>query len=445
MSMTLVVPELEPSLDALEEAVSRFQEAHLDHLSAREELALAGRLEVLRRRLDAGTDRAAGHLDRSAAFSLDGHKSAKGALKAIGRLSGREAHGRIQTSRALRHLPLVEAAYARGEIPTAHVRAVARTVSNPRVAEHVAGADAIFAHRGAVLGFDDFVAMLREWEALADADGADQSAEESHERRRASLVESAINGSWSLEGSFGAFQGSAMAEIWDRYETAELHADWAKARERFGNDARVEHLARTPAQRRADALFEIFRRSGATPVDARSPEPLVNIVIDQRTFDEQLRRSAGDDVGVDPNEDLDSRRCHTVDGTPLHPGDVLAAALVGHVRRVVVDSEANVIDLGRRRRLFTGAGRDAVMLQAALRSPGGLGCLWPGCDGRGRCLQADHRQPAGVGGPTNVDNSEAFCGFHNRIKERGYRAVRESDGTFTIHRPDGSGPITPAV
>ena len=58
---------------------------------------------------DAGTDRTAGHLDRSAAFSSDGHKTAKGALKAIGRLSGSEAHGRVQTSRSGPHHRSIEA------------------------------------------------------------------------------------------------------------------------------------------------------------------------------------------------------------------------------------------------------------------------------------------------------------------------------------------------
>jgi hypothetical protein len=54
---------------------------------------------------------------------------------------------------------------------------------------------------------------------------------------------------------------------------------------------------------------------------------------------------------------------------------VLAAALTGHVRRVVFDVAGVVIDLGRRSRLFTGSSRDAVML-------GDRWCLWPGCDQR---------------------------------------------------------------
>jgi hypothetical protein len=443
MTDTFEPPDLDAALACLEHAVEQVQAASLDGLSPADELALVSRLEVLRRRLDHGTDAVAGHLDRSAAFSLDGHKTAKGALKAIGRLPGSEAHGRVQTSRALPRLPLVEAAYAKGRIPTEHVRAIARTVSNPRVAEWVPDADAIFARHATTLGYDDFVAALRQWEALADADGADQASEQSHERRKASLLESGIDGSFHLDGSFGALQGAAMAEIFERYETAELHADWAAAREVHGDEARIEHLARTPAQRRADALFEIFRRAEAS--DGASPVPLVNIVVDQDTFDDAVRRAAGVEVPTDPNEDLDGRRCHTLDGTPIRPAEALAAAMVGHVRRVVLDGAGTVIDLGRRQRLFTGSARDAAFLQALLRTPGGLGCLWPGCDGRGRCLQVDHRDPAGRGGPTDTSNSDAYCGFHNRIKERGFRPVRAPDGTWTIHRPDGEGPITPAA
>lgn len=418
-SEPVVVSEVDAAVGALGEAVERFASVDLDALTAYEQLALVRRVEVLRRRLDAGTDRLSGHVDRTAAFSLDGHRSVKGALKAIGRLSGAEALGRARTARALRQLPLVEAAYVRGAVPTEHVRALARTVSNPRVAEHVAGADAIFAEQAATLGYDDFVAFLREWERTADADGADQSAEESHERRRFDLIESAITGTFLIGGVCGALQGAVMAEVLERYERAELEADWAEARARYGDDARVEHLARTPAQRRADALFEIFRRAGSTPADARSPEPLVNVVIDWDTWCEELRRAAGEDVVVDPNESVQGRRCHSVDGTALHPGDVVAAALVGHVRRVVVDGAGNVIDLGRRRRLFTGSSRDAALLQALLRGPGGLRCLWPGCDGRGRCLQVDHRAPARNEGRTDVANSDAYCGSHGTAARRG--------------------------
>ncbi|HEX4903503.1 MAG TPA: DUF222 domain-containing protein [Acidimicrobiales bacterium] len=445
MSLTIVRPDLEVALDSLAESIEEVLTADLGQLSAAEELALVGRLEQLRRRLDAGTDRAADHLDRSAAFSHDGHRSAKAALKAIGRLPGSEALGRVRTARALRVLPLVEAAYRAGDIPVAHARLIGTVAANPRMAQHLPGADPIFRDAATTLGYDDFAAAIREWERLADADGADQSADETHERRKASLHRSQINGSYSLDGSFGAAQGSVIEEIWDRYERAELLADWAAARALHGTETRHEHLDRTPAQRRADALYAIFVRAASTPADAHTPAPLVNIVIDQRCFDEQLRRAAGEEVSVDPNDDLPSRRCHSLNGTPLHPGDVLAAALVGHVRRVVVDAAGTVIDLGRKRRLFTGSARDAALLQALLRTPGGLRCLWPGCDARGGNLQIDHREPVRRDGPTDVSNSDAYCGFHNRTKEHGFRPERRADGTWVIHRPHGGGPITPSV
>ncbi len=443
MTDTMEAIGRDAAMDALEAAIGLVQSDTLDGLLPEEELALVGRLEVLRRRLDHGTDRFAAQLDASAAFSLDGHRTAKGALQAIGRLSGSEAHGRVQSARALRRLPLVEAAYAAGRIPTDHVRAIARTVANPRVAEWVPGADPIFAHHASVLGHDDFLAALRQWEALADVDGADHRSEGSHERRTASMHRSAIDGSFRLEADHGALQGAAMAEIFERFETAELHADWAAARAEHGDDARVEHLARTPAQRRADTLFEIFRRAAST--DGTSPQPLVNIVVDQQTFEDELRRASGVPLDVDPNADLDDRRCHTLDGTQLRPAEAVAAALIGHVRRVVLDGAGTVIDLGRRRRLFTGSSRDAAFLQALLRGPGGSRCLWPGCDGRGGCLQVDHREPAGRDGPTDLANADVYCGFHNRIKERGFRPVRAPDGTWTIHRPGRGGPITPPV
>ena len=113
--------------------------------------------------------------------------------------------------------------------------------------------------------------------------------------------------------------------------------------------------------------------------------------------------------------------------------------------RVVVDAAGNVIDLGRKRRLYTGSSREAAMLQELLQSPGGLSCGWPGCSSRGLCLQVDHRVPAARGGPTDVSNADGRCGAHNRIKERGFRPVQNEDGSWTIFRPGDGGPITPAA
>lgn len=105
-------------LDRLGSVVTELQQVEMDEMAPAAQLQFVRDLEVLRRRLDHGTDRATGLLDASAAFSLDGHRNARDAVKHLGRLSGGEALGRTQTIRALRLLPVVAEAYTTGRIPT---------------------------------------------------------------------------------------------------------------------------------------------------------------------------------------------------------------------------------------------------------------------------------------------------------------------------------------
>jgi hypothetical protein len=234
-----------------------------------------------------------------------------------------------------------------------------------------------------------------------------------------------------------------LNRILTQFEDAEFQADWDEAKQRLGTQPRLEQLERSAGQRRADALLAIFRRAASTPADARSPEPLVNIVMTQEAFEAELARLAGGQPSVDPS-DVDAHRCHTDLGERIPTSEALQAALLGYVRRVVVDSHSNVIDLGRRRRLFTGSAREAVELQNMLRGRTGVQCSWPGDRGHPFRQQADHREPAARGGPTDAANGDLYCGAHNRLKERGFRPVRLPGGGWTILRPDGR-PITASV
>ncbi|MGK2929288.1 MAG: DUF222 domain-containing protein [Acidimicrobiales bacterium] len=367
------------ALNRLATAVAEVQEVSFDTMAPAEQLRYVRLLEVARRRVEHGADRATGLLDASAAFSVDGHRNVRNAVKHLGRLSGSEALVRTQTIRALQLLPVVEAAYAAGRIPIAHIRLIARIAANPRVHEHLEAADPLFANRASVDAYDRFQSWMQQWQLLADPDGAERDDEINHAKRRVHLHDN-FDTSWSLDGQFGALQGATLAEVVDHYEQAEFEADWAWARQRYGDNARGADLPRTSEQRRADALVAMATAAASAPADGRRPEPSVHIVIDQKTFEAELRRACGEETDSDPNIDVDGRVCHTINGTPLHPTDALAAAMVGFVRRVVVDSSGTVIDLGRRRRLFTGSSRGAALLQAFLREPGGLRCFWPGCD-----------------------------------------------------------------
>ena len=133
--------------------------------------------------------------------------------------------------------------------------------------------------------------------------------------------------------------------------------------------------------------------------------------------------------------DLAHQRCRTTSGVPVDPADAVAASLIGRVRRVLLDADGVIIDLGRRSRTFTGSARDAALLQAALDSDGR--CLWPGC-GLHRC-QIDHTHDMG---PRRASppcrNAGPLCPRHNRWKTRGYRCWRDPTGAWHTYRPDGT-------
>lgn len=126
-------------------------------------------------------------------------------------------------------------------------------------------------------------------------------------------------------------------------------------------------------------------------------------------------------------------RCSTLDGTPVDPAEAVAHALLGHVRRVVIDRAGVVVDMGRCTRLFTGPRLLAVMIPQTT-------CYWPGCNVPVTHCQADHLEGfnSRTRGPTNPHNAGPACGRHNRLKEHGYTAHRDPNGHWHIHRPDGT-------
>ncbi|CAN5592160.1 hypothetical protein BH23ACT3_BH23ACT3_17460 [soil metagenome] len=267
------------------------------------------------------------------------------------------------------------------------------------------------------------------WEWLADPDGASRARDTIHHERNAHL--SNVGDEYHLTAKGGTGQGASMDAIFQAFCDAEFDRDWAECRERHGDDTCAALMARTPAQRRFDALHQIFlAAAAAAPERVSIPDPLVNIVVDQSTFDQYAAHAAGGPRPTPAPTTVRERRCETDEGVVLDPRDVVAAAVVGHVRRVVFDSAGVTINLGRKRRVFTGAARDAALLR-------GRRCLWPGC-GLPRSQLDHHDEWAEHGGGTDQSNTGPLCGRHNRWKHRGYRVHRNPDGTCTITRPDGT-------
>src|SRR5439155_8055526 len=187
-------------------------------------------------------------------------------------------------------------------------------------------------------------------------------------------------------------------------------ADWAQAKARVGEGVSGADLARTPAQRRADALVEMARRAGSVPAGARMPEPLFSVLVGYETF-------AG-------------RICELADGTVVAPGALVGWLGEGWVERVVFDGPDRVRNVGVGRRIFAGATRRAVEVRDRE-------CFHELCEVPAQDCEIDHVLPWSAGGPTGEDNGRPACGFttatgidHPSRRSGGGHAVRDPNSAL---------------
>ncbi len=449
------------ALDDLTASLDALAGAGVDPVDVRDAVTLVREMEVIARRVRSVQLTVAERIDRRGLHRHDGHASIKVFVRHNARLSDAEAGRRAAALRCLRSLPAVREAFASGRVGSCHLDRIARAHANPRVRTALAELDTDLAVLAARLPYLEFDRKLSNWVRLTDEDGTRDANDRNHHHRNATLLQDP-DLSWKLAARCGALTGARMRSILDAAIAAETALDWYKARAEHGDDTTAEHLPRTDAQRRFDALEHLFDLA-TTGLHAETGTTIdTSLVLDQRTFEREAARLAGatptardldpeptdhatathatgtgpQDGGTDADAgpDLDllvpGYRCHTATGHPLEPTEAVAAALLGHVRRVV-GADGVVIDLGRRTRLFTGPAR----LSATL---GHHHCYWPGCQVPLTRCQTDHLRPWATGGTTDPGNGAPACGRHNRLKEAGYTVHRSDDGRLHTHRPDGT-------
>ncbi len=231
---------------------------------------------------------------------------------------------------------------------------------------------------------------LAYWCQLADPDGTEDAAQAQVRARRLHLSQG-FEGSWFLDGVLDPISGSIVHKALERIDKELFDGDWAEAKARVGEGVCGADLARTPAPRRADALVEMARRSGAVPAGSRHPEPLFTVLVGYESF-------AG-------------RICELAEGTVISPGSLVPWLEHGWVERVVFDGPDRVVNVGARRRIFAGATRRSVEVRDRE-------CFHETCDEGAEHGQVDHVEPWATGGPTTDDNGRLACGFHNRLRHR---------------------------
>jgi hypothetical protein len=396
-------------------------------MSPAEREAALRELDRIRRQAEAAIGTFVNTVETAGAHLDDGHRSVAAWGRAAANWSNAETSRFARLGRAFRKMPLLQKEALAGDQGVAQMHSLASVAANPRVQEHLEGSEALLVEQARTQHHDDFQSILRRWESLADPDGAYRAHERAHERRNARL---SITGEtmW-LEAHGGNMNGTQIRQIFEQFKKAEWLADWEAGKARHGDQMRPELLDRTEPQRRFDTLLAIFRAAAGSGQTAG--DPTVNILIDQEQFEHQLATLAGDRPDpIDPATVLQHRNENAY-GDQLHPAHIVAAALIGHVRRVVLDGRGVIVNLGRRKRLFTGPLREAILFLQAR-------CTHPGCDQHGIDCQADHTLPFAHAGPTDADNAGPDCRHHNHFKNLGYTTVRDQQGRWHTYRPDGT-------
>jgi hypothetical protein len=282
-------------------------------------------------------------------------------------------------------MQLVAAAWAAGDIGAAHVDALIR-VKRPVTEEALARDEGILVDTARTMKFAEFATVVDYWEQHADQDGSDEAAEAKKAQRDVYLYPSP-NG-YLGEMRFDPIGGAIVSKELRRLEQELFEADWAEAKERLGRDPHVDDLARTPAQRRADAMIEMAVRSASTPAGASRPEPLFTVLIDYPT--------------------LFGRISQLEQGPVVSPGSLLSWLDTATFERIVFAPNKRA-ECSITSRFFTGATRRAIEVRD-------LQCQHEFCDRRAEECQIDHIVPYSQGGPTEQGNAQVLCGPHNRMR-----------------------------
>ncbi len=391
--------------------------------SVRDAATFLQELEIMARQVEATKALVVARVYSADLHRADGYVKVSSWARSVARLSTRQANDLSIAARLICEYPEVGRHYFAGTIAPDHVRRLGSLHQNKRVTAHLGEFMPLFLEWATTLDIDTFNSATLRWEQLTDADGTHRHSDLVHDDRDASIH--TFGDTTYMDAKVGNVQGALMHEVHDRFCQRELQADLAE-RDRLG----LDDLPRTARQRRADALHSIF--AAAADTLPSTVEPLVNIVIDGATYEAALRAIADDSplpsLSGTP-ETFPERRCDTVGGLSIDPISAVTLSLLGQVRRVVMGTSSTVIDLGRRSRLFTGSSREVIFLR-------GRRCIWPGCGSPH--TQIDHLQPWSEGGTTSPANGAPLCPRHNRLKNEGYTTVRRTDGSISVHRPDGA-------
>jgi hypothetical protein len=385
-------------MSTLRSGLDELREAELRFLSDGE---LEERIDEIARAsgvLEAERCRTVAEIERRGIPASSGHLSITSWVEHRTHTSWSEAARQVRTARALEAMPVVREALYEGDVsPSAVGQLVAAREANPG---EFAMAEETLVDAARTLPPRDLRRAVAHWSDTVDADAASRADRERFDRRGLHVsptFEGMVRVDGSLDPETGQTLISALRSVTDA---------WA----RNGSED-----ARSPAQRRCDALGEIARQwlDHRDRPEVAGERPHLTVTLD-----------------LDALEGRTGRRCDLDEGGSISPSAARRVACDASVARVITRGRSEPLDVGRRTRVVPTGLRRAVVARDRE-------CRFPGCDRPSPWCDAHHIVHWADGGETRLANLVLLCRRHHGMVHDGFR-VEMGDGGPRFFRPDGS-------
>jgi Domain of unknown function (DUF222)/HNH endonuclease len=348
--------------------------------------------------LEAECARRIAELDRRRAFERDGHLSITSWVDSRFHTGWTAAAKEVRVARALEDMPATREALADGDVSSAAVGTlVAAREANP---EAFAGVEDTLLDVARSLPLRDLRRVVGHWKEIVEPEAGAREEQDRFDRRGLH-VSPLLDGMVRVDGNLDPESGQTLITALGAVTDAWAHAG--------GEDAR------TPAQRRADALREVCRQwlDLAERPTVSGERPHVTVTLDL----ESLEGRAG-------------RRCELGDTGSITPESARRIACDASITRVITRGVSEPLEVGRRSPVVPASLRRALVVRDR-------GCRFPGCDRPQSWCDAHHVAHWADGGRTDLSNLVLLCRRHHRLTHQGFR-IEVRDGGPVFLRQDGT-------
>jgi len=253
--------------------------------------------------------------------------------------------------------------------------------------------------------------LARQVRDRLDEDGAEPRDQIRRQRRSLKLIPQPDGMVWLIWDMPPETAGLVRAGI-DALVGEQLRAARDQVPSSLADTGVADSDDRTMPQRRADAAEELLRH--AISCDRPGGDrPVVTMVV--RMSLDQLLDGLGA-AQIDGIGGLGGVRGARIDGVEAGISATTARILAAeaYIIPAVLGGAGEVLDLGRARRLFSPAQRQALAEQYG-------GCAFPGCGHPPSYTEAHHLQWWSRRGPTDLSNGIPLCSFHHhRVHDDGW-------------------------